>query len=412
MRLLGVCVLATILGACSSLAEETPRDAAVWTASDVADWSRIANQSLGGPGEQQMTALTTFGEKLVAVGFEIIDGDRDGRAWVSEDGREWVKTTDSDLGGPGEQSVWAVTEAGPGLIAAGSTGTSQDVDAAVWVSADGLDWTQVPSNTSFQGRGIQSIVTVAVYDDQIFAGGTDYTGAALWTSTDGMSWSPVAHPGFAGDGEQKLWKLQTTSRGLIAVGEDNRDAAVWILDDSWTRVEDPVFGGDGHQLIRDVVEWDDMLVAVGGAFTYEEIYFLGQGLGGNLDALVWTSRDGLVWNRVVDEDVPGGVGDQVMQAVVVWDDRLLGVGYDLAGRGNIEEGLAPFGSSLDVDAAVWSSDDATTWTRANSQALGGDDWQDIWDVAVVPELGVVAVGGDDLGTDLEDRKSEGTGDSP
>jgi hypothetical protein len=52
------------------------------------------------------------------------------------------------------------------------------------------------------------------------------------------------------------------------------------------------------------------------------------------------------------------------------------------------------------------------WTRANSQALGGDDWQDIWGVAVVPELGIVAVGGDDLGTDLEDGKSEGTGDSP
>jgi hypothetical protein len=413
MRLLVIGgLLAMIPGACSTLEEETPRDAAVWTASDTANWSRIAHESLGGPGEQQMTAVTTFAGKLVAVGFEIVDGDRDGRAWVSEDGREWVKVTDPDLGGPGEQSVWAVTEAGPGLVAAGSTGSSQDVDAAFWVSADGLDWIQVPSIASFQGRGIQSVATVEVHDDQIYAGGADYTDAALWTSPDGMSWSPVADPDFAGDGEQKLWRLQTTRHGLIAVGEDNRDAAVWILDDTWTKIEDPVFGGDGHQLIRDVVEWDDMLVAVGGAFTYEEIYFLGQGLGGNLDALVWTSRDGLVWNRVEDEDVPSGIGDQVMQAVVVWDDRLLGAGYDLAGRGNIEEGLAPFGSGLDVDAAVWSSDNATMWTRANSQALGGDDWQDIWGVAVVPELGIVAVGGDDLGTDLEDSKSEGTGDSP
>jgi hypothetical protein len=183
------------------------------------------------------------------------------------------------------------------------------------------------------------------------------------------------------------------------VGEDDRDAAVWTFDGTAsTRIEDPVFGGDGHQLIRDVVEWDDILVAVGGAFTYEEIYFLGRGLSGNLDALVWTSQDGLVWNRVEEADVPSGVGDQVMQRAVIWDDMLLAVGYDLAGRGNVEEGLATYGSGLDVDAAVWSSDDGSSWTRVNSRALGGDDWQDIWDVVVVPHTGLVVVGGDDLGS--------------
>jgi hypothetical protein len=399
MLLVSGVFLAMILSACSSLDEETPRDAAVWTASDTANWSRIANESLGGPGEQQMTAVTTFGSKLVAVGFEIVDGERDGRAWVSDDGQEWVKVTDPDLSGPGDQSVWAVTEAGPGLIAAGATGTSQDVDAAIWVSADGLDWTQVPSIASFQGRGEQSVVTIAVYDDQILAGGANYTDAALWVSADGMSWSPVTNSDFAGDGEQRIWKLQATTHGLIAVGEDDRDAAVWTFDGTAsTRIEDPVFGGDGHQLIRDVVEWDDILVAVGGAFTYEEIYFLGRGLSGNLDALVWTSQDGLVWNRVEEADVPSGVGDQVMQRAVIWDDMLLAVGYDLAGRGNVEEGLATYGSGLDVDAAVWSSDDGSSWTRVNSRALGGDDWQDIWDVVVVPHTGLVVVGGDDLGS--------------
>jgi hypothetical protein len=388
-----------ILAACSSLEEETPRDAAVWTASDAANWSRIATESLGGLGEQQLTAVSLFGSKLVAVGFEIIDGERDGRAWISDDGQEWVKVTDPDLGGPGEQSIWTVTEAGPGLIAAGTTGSSRDLDAAIWVSTDGLGWTQVPSIASFQGRGDQTVDTITVYDDRVFAGGADYTNAALWTSADGISWSPVADSDFAGHGEQGIRKLQATTHGLIAVGEDDRDAAVWILDGTaWTRIGDPAFGGDGHQLIRDLVEWDDILVAVGGAFIYEEIYFLGGGLAGNLDALAWTSKDGQLWNRVEEEDVPSGFGDQVMQRVVVWDDNLLAVGYDLAGRGNIEEGLAPFGSGLDVDAAVWSSHDGTEWTRESSLSLGGDDWQDIWDVVVVPDVGLVAVGGDDLGS--------------
>ena len=87
-----------------------------------------------------------------------------------------------------------------------------------------------------------------------------------------------------------------------------------------------------------------------------------------------------------------------MHRVVVWESRLIGVGYDLARGGNVEEGLAPFGSGLDVDAAVWTSSGGRAWTRVSSRALGGEDWQDIWDVVVVPEVGLIAVGGDDLGT--------------
>ncbi len=397
----GVLVVIVALSACGASDAETPRDAAVWTTSDGTDWARVRHPALGGRGEQQMTAVVRFGSHLVAAGFEIVNGERDARVWASTDGRDWTIIIDPDLGGPGEQTIWAIAEAGPGLVAVGTTGDSEDTDAAVWVSADGFEWVRAPSIPSFTGRESQGMNAITVYDGLIVAAGFDYMDAAVWTSNDGLVWSPVTQPAFVGDGEQKIWSLTVAKPGLIAVGEDDRDAAAWIFDGStWTQIQDQIaFGGDGHQLMRDVIEFDGLLLAVGGAFLYEEIYFLGRGLSGTLDAMVWTSHDGVTWDRVDDEDgVLGGVGEQVMQRVVVWDSRLLGVGYELAGRGAVEEGLAPFASGLDVDAAVWTSDDGLAWNKVSSRAFGGEDWQDIWDVVVVPGVGAVAVGGDDFGT--------------
>ena len=348
-----------------------------------------------------MTSVVRFGSRLVAAGFEVFDGERDARIWISDDDRDWMIITDPDLGGPGEQTIWAMAEVGSGLVAVGTTGDSEDTDAAVWVSTDGLDWARVPSPPSFGGRGHQAMNAISVVGGQIVAVGYDYTDAAVWTSGDGLAWSAVDDSAFGGDGEQKIWSLAVVEPGLIAVGEDDRDAAVWIFDGSaWAQIQDQTaFGGDGHQLMRDVTEFDGRLVAVGGAFLYEDIFFLGRGLGGTLDAMVWASEDGLSWDRVDDEGgALGGVGEQVMQRVVVWESSLLSVGYDLSGRGGVEEGLAPYGSGLDVDAAVWASDDGLAWTKVSSRAFGGEDWQDIWDIVVVPGEGVVAVGGDDLGT--------------
>lgn len=396
----GVLIMVAI-SSCSGDDKETPRDAAVWITVDGTDWARVRDSSLGGRGEQQMTSVVRLGSRLVAAGFEIVGGESDARVWISDDGRDWTKITDPDLGGPGEQTIWAIAEAGPGLVAVGSTGDSEDTEAAVWVSTNGLEWARAPSTPSFTGRGDQAMYAIGVYDGLIVVAGHDYTDAALWTSNDGLAWSPVNDPAFGGDQEQKIWSLTVAEPGLIAVGEDGRDAAVWIFDGSaWSQIQDQTaFGGDGHQWMRDITEFDGLLVAVGGAFLYEEIYFLGRGLTGSLDAMVWTSPDGINWDRVDDENgVLGGVGDQVIQQVVVWESRLLGVGYDLAGRGPVEEGLAPYGSGLDVDAAVWMSNDGLVSTKVSSRAFGGEDWQDIWDVVVVPGVGVIAVGGDDLGT--------------
>lgn len=347
-----------------------------------------------------MTSLTVSAAGgVLAGGFETIDGDRDARVWISGDGSNWDKIIAPVFDGPGEQTIWAITETIGGFVAGGTTGGSTDTDAAVWYSPDGRDWRQAPAVPSFGGPGSQAILSVVPFQDRVFAAGRDYMDAALWVSDNGVVWTPVEDPVFGGAGEQTIWEMEVTPWGLTAVGDDDRDAAVWTLDDDgWTQLHDPSFEGDGHQVIEDIVTFNTGLVAVGGVYEYDEIYFLGRGLKGNLDALVWTTTDLQEWSAVSDDTVLGGRGSQVLEKAVIWDEAVVVVGYDLAGRGNVVEGLAPYGSGLDVDAAVWVSQDGLHWDNIKDSDLGGDDWQDIWDIAVIPDVGAVAVGGDDFGT--------------
>ena len=400
--IVGAVGLLVVLGltACgSSLDEETPRDAAVWLADSPSSWNRVVDSALGGVGEQQMTSVTVFDAGIIAGGFETIDGDRDARVWISSNGSSWDKIIDPDFDGPGEQTIWTIATTEHGFVAGGTTGESTDADAALWYSRDGRDWHQVPSDPSFQGPGHQVVLTVTTYQDRIFAAGRNYLDAAVWVSDDGVVWTPIEEPSFGGEGEQAIWEMETTTWGLVAVGEDDRDASAWILDeDGWSQLQHPSFGGDGHQVMQDLVSMEAGLLVVGGVYEYDEIYFLGRGLRGHIDALAWTSPDIQEWSRVHDEAVLGGRGHQVLEQVIVWDSTVIGVGYDLAGRGNVIEGLAAHGSGLDVDAAVWLSEDGAHWDRVTDSDLGGEDWQDMWDVAVIPDVGLVAVGGDDLGS--------------
>ncbi|HSL82939.1 MAG TPA: hypothetical protein VLF66_09190, partial [Thermoanaerobaculia bacterium] len=90
-------------------------------------------------------------------------------------------------------------------------------------------------------------------------------------------------------------------------------------------------GGPKSQSMRAVVSAGPGYVALGT-----------DGFGGDLDAAVWTSSDGITWEYVIDrQGVLGGAESQEMTAAVAWDDVLIAVGYDDSGE--------------DRDAAVWIS---------------------------------------------------------
>ena len=188
----------------------------------------------------------------------------------------------------------AVVGVAGGWWAAGGSGTSEPD-----VSASSDETGQEPGDT---GAGTD-------------AAGTDGTTAPPGQPplTDARAWRRVAHDEtvFGGDDSQVMHAVTNGGPGLVAVGGDSglQAAAVWTSTDGavWQRVahDETVFGGDGQQLMVSVTVGGPGLVAVGDDY-------------GRRAAAVWTSANGLVWQRVAhDEAVFGGTGLQPMSSVTV-----------------------------------------------------------------------------------------------
>ena len=122
-------------------------------------------------------------------------------------------------------------------------------------------------------------------------------------------------------------------------------------------------GGAGNQRMFSVTVGGPGLVAVGRDES-----------GGDSDAAVWISVDGITWSRVPgDEAVFGGAGDQRIQRMV---------GVTVGGPGVVAVGRE--GSAPDTDAAVWTSPDGITWSRIpdDEAVLGGELPQEMVGVTV------------------------------
>lgn len=165
----------------------------------------------------------------------------------------------------------SVTVGGPGLVAVGSTGTADELflgeaDAAVWTSHDGLVWSRLPHDEALLGQGTMNSVTAGA--PGLVAVGEDKDDAAVWTSVDGFTWSRVPHDeavfggpdlssiNFDAVSPASMASVTSGGPGLVAVGQDNGDAAVWTSVDGliWSRVpaDEAVFGGesrDGSYLV-------------------------------------------------------------------------------------------------------------------------------------------------------------------
>ncbi len=278
----------------------------------------------------------------------------------------WSRVADDEFvsGGPIDQTMQSVTVGGPGLVAVGADSSG----AAVWTSVDGLSWSRVPDDESiFTGAGMAGVTVggpglVAVGGDR---SGSRSSVAAVWTSVDGLTWSRVPHDDavFGGGGFESFQSMKSVTAGgpgLVAVGEDVPNAAVWTSVDglTWSRVphDEAVFGGEASSSspelfvsMEDVTVGGPGLVAVGqGGGSFHMEWWTGLG-----SAVVWTSVDGLSWSRVPhDEAVFGGDGDQLMTSVTVGGAGLVAVGL---------EGSRP--DENETDAAVWTSVDGATWSR-------------------------------------------------
>jgi len=361
-------------------------------------WSRVAHDEsvFGGNATQRLRAVAASQSGLVAVGFDTSGGDFDAAVWTSPDGVVWSRVAhdESVFGGNDTQTMRSVAVSASGFVAVGNDKSGGDFEAAVWTSADGVVWSRVAHDElAFGGPGNQQMDSVAATGSGFVAVGLDQLDddidAAVWTSPDGVVWSRVPHNEavFGGDATQEMNSVVATDSGFIAVGEDwsggDPDAAVWTSPDGvvWSRVahDEAVFGGDDSQKTMSVTAGGSGFVAVGMDKS-----------GGDFDAAVWTSPDGVVWSRVAhDEAVFGGQENQQMDDVVL-----------LAGFGFVAVGLEE--SNEDWDTAVWTSPDGVVWSRVphDEVVFGGEANQQAVSV-VAWESGVVAVGDEESGGDFD-----------
>ena len=212
---------------------------AVWTSPDGLTWSRAPRDQIASDADERslMSAVTRGGPGLVAVGQIGEFPSTSAAVWTSPDGVTWsrVPHDDSVLGGEGGYKMEAVTAGGPGLVAVGThRPVPTESDAAVWNSPDGIVWSRASADGArFGGEGSQRMRSVTLVGSSLFAAGSSEDSdldAAFWVSSDGITWSRLEDDSevFGGDGTQGVIGATASDQGLVAVGGDNGGAAIWV----------------------------------------------------------------------------------------------------------------------------------------------------------------------------------------
>lgn len=221
-------------------------NAAVWTSSDGSTWSRVPTDPTTFD-DAVMSNVAAGGPGLVAVGE---DHHGNSAVWISSGGTDWTRIP-HDANVFGSSAMTSVTAWGTGLVAVGYRVTQEmdhveppmGVEAAVWMSADGITWSRVDVEAAFDGAEMASVAATPsglVAVGSVAAGFGRYP--AVWTSTDGITWAKEPELDTeSGPAEIRGVTAATVGRfapqfpggaqvrGLIAVGSAGSDAAVWVI---------------------------------------------------------------------------------------------------------------------------------------------------------------------------------------
>jgi hypothetical protein len=383
-------VAATLLASCSGSSRAVPVELDVSTTAGAStlragEWTRTDDESLLDNGYQWITDVVQTGDGLVASGIDSSQADPDAVIWVSPDGVSWTRVLSPLFAGPQAQGIHDLALGGPGIVAVGFDGSGGNLNAAVWASVDGTEWIRV-LDPGFDDDGDQEIRTIVATDFGFVAAGHDMSAnqvdAAVWMSPDGLAWHRVFDPALGGFGHQRIYSIDANPQGLVAAGSNywpnqfglfNMDARAWFSEDgiSWSYVDAPTLGGPGWQFISAVAAGPEGFVAAG-------TYILGRP-GVDNDVAVWVSSDGLHWSRVAEETfaLPGV---QRVSAMIHGPEGFVAVGYDTTQAGN----RLP---------AVWRSEDGTAWSQIADPALAepGHRWMN---TVTTGGPGLVAAGAD------------------
>ncbi len=327
-----------------------------------------------------MTSVAVGGPGLVAGGAASDGYYNDAAVWTSSDGRTWVRVGDdpavfgdeastNEYGGILPDANQLITDlvSGPlGVVAVGAEGKPGDLDAAVWVSPDGLRWERVPHDEEvFGGEGDQTMRSVVQISGALVAVGASGGDAAAWVSRDGRRWIRARVNGTAsgtGDEPSELNDVVLAGGGLVAVGGVGLDwgnsglgswtfrpaaePAMWFSTDGtvWNRVLAPTAEGQSRGPLAGsltvIAAGRGGLVAIGA---------------GRVGPVVWTSQDSSEWRALDAEFLDESTAFHVVVDDLAWDgDRLVAVGR--------YQGTTPGYGWAPIRVAIWVSvDGGTTW---------------------------------------------------
>ncbi len=308
----------------------------IWTSSDGLAWSRVPHDEavFGQTGAVIDIAASEFG--LIAIG----QADGIPAIWISEDGRGWERLSDDQVSF-GKATLERVVADGDGAIIIGFGGQfvgsgpeptvvvdedNQPLDVAdlldtqrVWVTQDGETWTRVSDDGgAFAGARIDpgaiAIGATAVLVGERCEPATETSLScepSVWLSDNRQVWERHVRqgPDFAevGVGDMVWFGTQ-----LVAATRDPT-APVWISNDAvtWTPAPSdqtafPTLEPESEFEPAGPIRLNAMAVGPNG------IVAVGRGgheQGGEVPA-IWTSSNGLTWNRVpYDEALFGPAGD-------------------------------------------------------------------------------------------------------
>ena len=160
-------------------------DAAVWRLHDSIWTQETHTPALGSAGDQSMRAVVPGGPGLVAVGYETEGDTTRALAWTSSDGRTWTRRQIEPSSTCTVCQALNVSAFRDGLIAVGLIGKGATRDSALWTSLDGVHWTR-STDPNLGGPGQQHIKGVVAFGDRLVAVGRSVANgddAAVWVGT-------------------------------------------------------------------------------------------------------------------------------------------------------------------------------------------------------------------------------------
>jgi hypothetical protein len=237
----------------------------------------------------------------------------------------------------GQADLLDVASDGGLMVAVGYL--ARDFSAAMWWSHDGNTWTlarDIPSGEGSVASG------VAIGSSGVVAVGGDGPDAAVWRSTDGRTWRRITSGSFHDSTQIRMTAVVARAGGFVAGGYVGTlagpiRAAFWTSanGETWDRVADDE-SFEGTRVTGLAISPDgSRIVAVGAVGDAQHL----------TDATTWQSGDGLSWHRASDEPA---LHDGLMNSVTAGPDGFVAVGSDVRS----------------VRAIAWSTSDGLTWAQA------------------------------------------------